>query len=295
MSDRVWFYAAQGQQQGPFPEAQLHNLIARGTVTADTLVWSEGMAGWQRAGEIPGLRPGGGPRPPAVPQPGGQMAETGDQYSSADRHYGSGSLSVDTGLWEFLGRSLLYGIGMLLVIPAPWVATSFYRWMASRIRVPDRPNFAFHGEVGDIWYVFVGLGLLSYAGAAGNLVHLVAVVAQAFLSWMVVRWIAGNLSSNGHPLPIAFNGSAPMYIGWHLLFIVSALTIVGWAWVATAWMRWNCSNVTGTHREIIFHATGLEMLWRTIVFVLACGFIIPIPWMLRWYTEWFVSQFELVA
>jgi hypothetical protein len=56
-----------------------------------------------------------------------------------------------------------------------------------------------------------------------------------------------------------------------------------------------CHNVTGTHREIIFHATGLEMLWRTIVFVLACGFIIPIPWMLRWYTEWLFSQFELVA
>ena len=44
-----------GQQQGPFPEIQLRELIARGTVTADTLVWTEGMAGWQKAGEIPGL------------------------------------------------------------------------------------------------------------------------------------------------------------------------------------------------------------------------------------------------
>jgi hypothetical protein len=38
------------------------------------------------------------------------MAGAGDQYSSAGGHYGSGSLSVDTGLWEFLGRSLLYGV-----------------------------------------------------------------------------------------------------------------------------------------------------------------------------------------
>src|ERR1700712_5333993 len=174
MSDRSWFYAAQGQQQGPFPEAQLRSLIARGTITADTLGWGDGMAGWERARKTPVLTPGGGSRPPTVPQPGGQMASardqyTDDQYSSAGGHNGNGSLSVDTGLWEFLGRSLLYGIGMLLVIPAPWVATSFYRWMASRVRVPDRPNFAFHGEVGDIWYVFVGLGVLSYAGAAGNL------------------------------------------------------------------------------------------------------------------------------
>ena len=27
------------------------------------------------------------------------------------------------------------------------------------------------------------------------------------------------------------------------------------------------------------------MLWRTIVFVIACAFIIPIPWMLRWYAN----------
>ena len=58
MSDRSWFYAAQGQQQGPFPEAQFRNLIARNTVTADTLVWTDGMSGWQRCGDIPGLMSG---------------------------------------------------------------------------------------------------------------------------------------------------------------------------------------------------------------------------------------------
>src|SRR5205814_6395549 len=70
MSNRSWFYAANGQQQGPFPEAQLRDLITRGTVRADTLVWFEGMSGWQRAGEIPGLVRGGS-APPSMPQPGG--------------------------------------------------------------------------------------------------------------------------------------------------------------------------------------------------------------------------------
>jgi len=64
MSNRSWFYASEGQQKGPFPEAQLQDLIARGTVRADTLVWTEGMAGWQKAAEIPGLVPGGS-GPPA--------------------------------------------------------------------------------------------------------------------------------------------------------------------------------------------------------------------------------------
>ena len=70
MSNRTWFYASSGQQQGPYPEAQLRDLITRGTVGADTLVWTEGMSGWQRAGDIPGLVPGGS-APPSVPHPGG--------------------------------------------------------------------------------------------------------------------------------------------------------------------------------------------------------------------------------
>src|SRR5260370_40523384 len=48
MSNRSWFFASEGKQQGPYPEARLRELIASGTVTADTLVWSEGMTGWQK-------------------------------------------------------------------------------------------------------------------------------------------------------------------------------------------------------------------------------------------------------
>ena len=60
-----WFYAANGQQQGPFQDAQLRDLIFNGTVRADTLVWTEGMAGWEKAAEVPGLMPSGGP--PSLP------------------------------------------------------------------------------------------------------------------------------------------------------------------------------------------------------------------------------------
>jgi hypothetical protein len=110
-----------------------------------------------------------------------------------------------------------------------------------------------------------------------------------------VRWIASNLSSNGQPLPIAFSGSALTYVGWHVLLFISTITIIGWAWVSVAWMRWMCRNVSGTQREIVFNATGLEVLWRTLVFALGCILLIPIPWVLRWYVNWYVSQFELVG
>jgi hypothetical protein len=242
------------------------------------------MAGWQKAGEIPGLL-SGGDAPPATPRAGGGTPSDGRV---------GGQLSIDLDLWAFLGRSILFVVGILLVIPAPWVAVSYYRWMASRMIVPGRPNFAFTGRVGDIWYVFVILALCSYSGSAHRpAIQLLVIPLEGFLSWMILRWIASNLSSNGQQLPISFEGNALAYVGWHLLMFLSMITIIGWAWVIPAWMRWNCRHVHGTRREILFKASGLEVLWRTVAFVIGCAFLIPIPWVLRWYVEWYVSQFAL--
>ena len=77
------------------------------------------------------------------------------------------------------------------MIPAPWVATSFYRWMVSRTNVPGRPNFAFNGQVGDIWYVFIALSLMTMRDRLRHCLQLIAIPVEAFLSWMIVRWIAG--------------------------------------------------------------------------------------------------------
>ena len=49
-----WFYALNGQQSGPVSEADFEQLIAAGTLRADTLVWKEGMANWQ---PLSALRP----------------------------------------------------------------------------------------------------------------------------------------------------------------------------------------------------------------------------------------------
>jgi hypothetical protein len=137
------------------------------------------------------------------------------------------------------------------------------------------------------------MGLSGYAGLYDDYIQLLMLPLQGFLSWTLLRWLVSRLTSNGQPLPFAFNGSLVTFIGWQLLLAVSFITIIGWAWVATAWTRWICSNVEGTRREIVFNASGLGLLWRTIVLAIACGFIIPIPWVIRWFTQWYVSQFEL--
>jgi hypothetical protein len=280
-----WFYAANGQQQGPFGDAQLRDLIANGTVRADTLVWTEGMAGWQKAAEVPGLMASAG-GPPVLPM-GGQPPMTG--AGGGPGH----ALSADLPLWGLLGRSLVYIIGMVFVIPAPWVAVWFYRWFASRLQVPGRPNFSFTGQVADIWWAFILLALLGLVGAYDPTYQLIAFILQAVLSWVVLRWAVSNLASNGQKIPTAFDGSIWAFIGWQLLMIVSFITIIGWAWVITAMIRWMCRNISGTRREILFNASGWEVLWRSIVFALLSFLIIPIPWMLRWYGQWYVSQFSL--
>lgn len=291
MSDRSWFYASNGQQQGPYPEAQLRDLIASGTVRSDTLVWSEGMAGWQKAGEIPGLMSGGA-RPPAMPPAGAPPLAGG--YDAGHGSAGGSEVSIDLPIWSFLGRGILMIIGYLLVIPAPWTATSFYAWTTSRLRVPGRPNMSFTGQPLDIWYVFIAMGVMSYVGAYDNTLQLIAIPVSAFLGWLLLRWIVSHLASNGQPLPLAFNGSAIGFVGWELLMYISFITIIGWAWVIAAWMRWICRNISGTRREIVFTGTGLQLLWRSLVFGIACAFIIPIPWVTAWYTRWYVSQFVLV-
>src|SRR5258705_3847215 len=110
MSNRSWFFASQGKEQGPYPEAQLREFIANGTVTAETLVWSEGMAGWQKAGDIPGPLAGASGLPP-VPQHGGPMTSAGG--------HGGRPLSIQVGGLGFTRRSLVPFICRLFCVPFP--------------------------------------------------------------------------------------------------------------------------------------------------------------------------------
>ena len=52
-----WYYAVGSQQQGPVTEDQLRALAKDGVVTADTMVWRDGMADWQPYGAVSGAAP----------------------------------------------------------------------------------------------------------------------------------------------------------------------------------------------------------------------------------------------
>ncbi len=284
-----WFYAAEGKQQGPFQDAQFRDLIAQGVVRAETLVWTEGMAGWQKAAEIPGLLAGAG-GPPIVPSAGGPPVMGSGGYASG------GALSIDFGILEFTWRSIVMLIGMILVIPAPWAFVWYAQWIVSCVRVPGRPNMSFTGNAMTLVPWYFGFIVLAIAIAFTGIQWLnnLLFVVQLVLYWLLIKWMVANLASNGQPLGLSFTGSIWAYIGWNLLLAVSFITIIGWAWVMVAQLRWTCRNIAGTRRDIVFKGSGLQFLWRSIVAVIGFTFIIPIPWVYRWMMNWMASRTELV-
>lgn len=276
-----WFYASEGKQQGPYPEGQFRDLIAQGIVRPDTLVWSEGMAGWQKAAEIPGLMSGGGAPP--------MMGSAG--YAGAGSAAG-GPLSVDFGILDFTWRTLVMLIGSCFIIPAPWLIVWYTKWLVLCVRVPGRPSLSFEGGAMTIVPWFFGtIVLFAVAGLTGiQLLNLLAFLAYIAIYWLFTKWFVANLASNGQPLGLSFSGTPWAYLGWMVLFFVSVITIIGWAWVYVAWIRWFCRNVQGTRREVVFVGSGLEFLWRSFVIAIVSSLIIPIPWMYRWKMRWLASQ-----
>jgi hypothetical protein len=71
-----WYYAKDGQQQGPVDDAELARLVGAKTILPTTLVWREGLAEWQAYQQVwvagmPDWRPVGPgvPPPPSPPPP----------------------------------------------------------------------------------------------------------------------------------------------------------------------------------------------------------------------------------
>lgn len=149
----------------------------------------------------------------------------------------TGPLRPSFPVWGLLGRGLLYIIGQLLVIPAPWTTTELYRFLCEHVSLPDGQRLHFAGRPGDIWYILVGLAVLGWlhqvhhAGVSGA-----ATLVTVFIMVPVLRWFCANVRTGDDKLRLSFTGEVLAYVGWNILFIVSFVTIIGWAWVAKAMM-----------------------------------------------------------
>ena len=63
----MFHLSVNGQQQGPFGMPQLQQMVQSGQLTGDTYVWTNGMASWDFAKNVPTLAPLFGATPPPPP------------------------------------------------------------------------------------------------------------------------------------------------------------------------------------------------------------------------------------
>lgn len=80
-----WYYAKNGQQQGPVSEEQLRQMLGSGELLGTDLVWRDGMNQWEPAGRVfPGV---GAPAPvaPTMQPPG-----YGNAYPPPQAGFGQG-------------------------------------------------------------------------------------------------------------------------------------------------------------------------------------------------------------
>src|SRR5687767_9926191 len=49
----IWFYAADGQQAGPYTDEQFRELISTGKVQPTTLVWQQKLPNWIPLAQVP--------------------------------------------------------------------------------------------------------------------------------------------------------------------------------------------------------------------------------------------------
>ncbi len=67
---RQWHVAIDGASSGPHDESTLMAMASGGKMTRDSLVWSDGMSGWERASSVPDIQHVFGSMPPPLPPQG---------------------------------------------------------------------------------------------------------------------------------------------------------------------------------------------------------------------------------
>ena len=246
---------------------------------------------------IPQQRGAQGP-PPHMDAPSLESI-TGNQSLAAGR-----KLSFHGTILQFVGWSALALICSILIIPAAWGIVPLFKWLVGESRFSDNTQADFIGKPTQIWWI---LALILFIGqipmVVGSTDQTSSILISyglpflflpltAFLWLLLVRWILESIQlSCGTRL--RFNASYGPFLGWAALNMVSVFTIIGWAWVSTAFYRWICSHIEGGGQTVLFHGKGHEFLWRTLLTFLGSIFIIPAPWLFLWLFRWLFDQIEV--
>ena len=232
-------------------------------------------------------------------------------------------------------RLLIQWVFSQLVLPTAWGIAILNRWLVKWVRFSDGTTATFVGRPVQVWgWIALSVGMyhipnlvlclisgsnpiafiidpqvrqdaLAGAGPSARTLHVASGLAflpiVIYVELVVYRWFVAGVRLRDGPL-LQFTGRYFPLLGWTLLIGVSLLTIIGWAWVSTAFFRWLARNVEGDAVGFEFEGSGWGFLWRMSVVVglpFACILILAlngITWAWSWVvtTPWFLLTGILV-
>jgi uncharacterized RDD family membrane protein YckC len=150
-----WYYAEAGQQKGPVDDTSLDQLVTQGVVRDDTLVWSEGMSGWQPHASVRATRAA---QPPFAPTAPAYVAAA--PALPALRHYG--------GFWirflaRFIDRIILAAISAIILFPFALIFGLGSGFIGLRSGNPEDVFSALPGIMGfsgRLFFIGIAVGLI---------------------------------------------------------------------------------------------------------------------------------------
>ena len=211
----------------------------------------------------------------AAPVPLGSTREVNLEF------VGTGLQALGWGLWAMLLA--------ILIIPYAWGIAALARWYVRNLSFSDGTRAHFSGTGGQIWWVILLIILILMLNFIPVVGFIIALFGSYWINLLIYRWFFRNIVlSTGEAL--TFVGGYWPFLGYNLLLAISILSIIGWAWVATAFMRWVCRNISIPGQELVFVGKGWDALWRGIVAILGSLLIITISWLMVWYLRWIMRN-----
>lgn len=203
-----WHYAINGQEFGPIDEAELSRKVEAGIITADTLVWCEGMADWRPWWEV--ARSGVSGRPDG----GHPLSFAGDASAPASGANADPVAFKFSGTWEGYFRVWIVNVLLTIVtfgICAAWAKVRKKRFFYAHTTF-DGHAFEYLADPKKILIgnIIVAVLFLSYSasGAISPMVQLPMMLAVAVLvPWFIVRSFLFNARNSAwRGLRFGFHG-----------------------------------------------------------------------------------------
>lgn len=212
---------------------------------------------------------------------------------------------------QVLGWLLLMLVAGILIVPGAWALAAVCRRFVRNLRFSDGRTATFTGRGGEIvgWWIlgavaggvrtrFFGIHIVNIDilridaatnGVEDALIGIAQLLVGGLVTWMIIRWFVAHVEFDSGDR-FRFEGGYGNFMAWEVLAGLLAITVIGWAWGLAGMYRWMAESTGSETSTLRFYGKGHQILWRTLVAVLLCVLIIPIPFACLWYTQWLVRN-----